>query len=211
MGVKMQVDETRQQTTTENTQTETQVEKETQNQNNNEGSGPLDNLSQEELKAWARRQAADASKYHKKYSAMKSQLEQKEQEALEAQGKYKEMYEQAQTKLQKLQGGIQRGMVTSQVKDALLQLGCNPQLVDKALRHADVDSIETDPETYKADVDQVMFEAKRVKEEVPVFFGSNFKKPKDGVPGSTEAPTKSIKEMSDDELDKMFKAALRNS
>lgn len=206
----MQVNEQGQPTTTEQAQTETEVETK-QKQTVDEDSGPLDNLTPQELKAWARRQAADAAKYHKKYSAMKAELEQKEQETLAAQGKYKEMYEQAQTKLSKLQGGIQKGMVTSQLKDALMGLGCNPQLVDKAIRHADVDSIDVDPETYKADTEQVLYEAKRVKEEVPVFFGSNFSKPKDGVPGTVAAPTKGIKDMSDDELEAAFKNALRGN
>ncbi len=199
--------------TTKDTQTETEVEQ-TQTENkdsknsNGEDSGPLDNLDSAGLKDWGRRQAADAAKYRKSNAVLKKQIEDEQNGRLKEQGKFKEMYELEKGKNEKLEGGLRRGFVRSQVKSQLLKLGCNPDLVDKAIKHADVKSIETDPETYQGNAEQVIFEAKRVKDEVPVFFGNKFVEAKDGTPGSTAAPKKSIKEMSDKELDVAYADAL---
>jgi hypothetical protein len=194
--------------TTDETQTQSDVEQNNVDENQQQVAGPLDNLTAEQLKDWGRKQAADAARYRKKLAAEKQLREEQLRKEQESQGKYKEMYESERSKNQKLQGGIERGMKVSQLKSALIELGCNPQLVDKAVKHADLSSLESDPDTFKVDSEQVLFEAKRVKEEVPVFFGSTFKGAKDGTPGTVHAPKKSVKNMSDDELDKAYALAL---
>jgi len=199
-----------QQSGVDDSQTENIADENENNNNNNNGkdAGPLDNLTPEQLKDWGRKQAADAARYRKKLAAEKQLREQERIKEQEAQGKYKEMYETERERNQKITDSLERGVKISQLKNALLSLGCAAKMVDKAIRFADINSMESDPETYQADDQQVMFEAKRIKTEVPMFFGTSFKEANDGTPGMSKAPEKDIKKMSDEELDKAFAAAL---
>lgn len=171
--------------------------------------GPLDRMTPEQLKEWGRRQAADAARYRKKLAATKAAMEEARRKEQEAQGKYKEMYEAEREQRLRIQRGLEEGIKISQLKNALLGLGCNPKFIDKAIRLVDLSGIEADPETLKADEEQIMYEAKRVKEELPVLFTKDFKGVNDGVPGTVNATKKSIRELSDEELDRAYRSVLK--
>lgn len=183
---------------------------ENNNSNNNNGDDFVPELSREEYAEKWRQTSAEAAKYRKANASLKEKLEAREKAEMESQGKYKEMYENLNQEHSKLKGGLKAGMVKSSVKQQLLDLGCNPKMVDKAIVHADIQGIETDPETFRPSEEQVLFEAKRIKQEVPMFFGSTYRDPNDGEPGEViGGGKKSVKDMSDEELSKAYAKALQ--
>ena len=48
-----------------------------------------------------------------------------------------------------------------------------------------------------------------MKEELPVLFTKDFKGVNDGVPGTVNATKKSIRELSDEELDRAYRSVLK--
>lgn len=155
-----------------------------------------------------RQASAEAAQYRKKMSAYKQELEQQRNQELEAQGKYKEMYEQVNQKYESLKTGVKQGLKVQALKDQLVKEGINPKYLDKAVKVADLDGIELDPEGYQPDETQVKHVVSTLKEEFDVFFGKQLVAPKDGVPGSPASDKKDLKSMSDEELDKLFRQSL---
>lgn len=155
-----------------------------------------------------RQASAEAANYRKKMSAYKQELEEQRNQELEAQGKYKEMYEQVQQKYESLRTGVKQGLKVQALKDQLVKEGINPRYLDKAVKVADLDGIELDPEGFQPDPTQVKHVASTLKEEFDVFFGKRFVAPKDGVPGSPASDKRSLKDLSDKELDQLFRESL---
>ena len=187
------------------------VDEET-NQDIQTTSNPLLGLSKEDLISRLNLANAEAGKHRKRGSAAKQELEDKLNKERKEQGKFKEMYHDLQKQHTALQGGLKRGMTLSHLKDELLKNGCNPTMVEKAIKHADIDDVDVDTETMRPDADQISFIAKHVKEEVPVFFGKGVGTIKDGVPGPGVKTSTSgrVKDLSDDDLEKVYKEAIRS-
>jgi len=165
--------------------------------------------AEEYAKKW-REAAAQAKKERQEKAAYKARLETIENEKLESQGKYKEMWEKDRKELDAIKSAAINGSKKAYLKDELISLGLNPSVTEKALRLADLDSIEVDKETFKPDMEQISYEARKMREELPMLFTKKFSPPKDGTPGTSKVEKKSVRNMSNEELDAIYAEALKS-
>ena len=166
--------------------------------------------SAEEYAQMWRKVSAEARAERKAKADYKAKLEALEKADLEKQGKYKQMWEKDRAELDALKNAAIKSAKAVFLKDSLIKEGLNPDYAEKALKFADLGSIEVDKETLKPDMEQIKFEAGKIKEELPMFFNKKYTNPKDGIPYSGKIEkSKAVKKMSEKELDDAFRNALK--
>ena len=151
--------------------------------------------------------ASEAKKYRQQLAQIKREKEAQEKKQLEEQGEYKKMYESVNEELSNYKTAIFRGSEISAFKDELVKQGCNdPKKIELLLSQVNLDEVELD-EGHKPNLDQVAFQAQKLKNEHIYLFQKAAPKVAVGTPGTPNLEPKSWTEVKD--KTELLKAALR--
>lgn len=119
----------------------------------------------------------------RKLSKFEEEAQQREATALAEQGKYKELYEQANQKITALETARKDGLVSSAIKDVLKEAGARS--VETVMKLVDKTSVEFD-EAGNVKVDSVKSIVDGIKKSDPILFGTPVETPP--VKRVTEGP-----------------------
>lgn len=178
--------------------------------------------SAEELTRKLTETSSEAKKHRLKAEALQAQLEElqskvskAEEDKLQEQGRFKDMYEQAKKQLEESNKKLKEKdskyaytVVTSRIASEAAQAGCKrtDDLIALMSTKGWMNDLEVD-ENFNVSADSVKSVLEKAQKEMDYLFGKPAPNLKDGVPASTIGKAKSLKEMSLSEKLELYKQA----